>query len=103
MKNDGGTNDGGRVSRSMPKSNKKVEKILAVCWKEGMRGAMKMVCRKWGLEDSKLFSYEWFSKLELGPYHSHGEGRDGKLEAKTRSRKKINRELQEIGFKKNEH
>ena len=54
-----------------------------------MRGAMKMVYRKWGLEDSKLFSYEWFSKLELGPYHSHGEGRDGKLEAKTR--RKINK------------
>ena len=31
MKNCGGTNDGGCVSRSMPKSNKKVEKILAVC------------------------------------------------------------------------
>ena len=74
MKNDGGTNDGGRVSRIMPKSNKKVHKILAVCWKEGMHGAMKMVCKKWGLEDSKFFSYEWFSKLALGPYHSHGEG-----------------------------
>ena len=103
MKNGGGANDGGCVSRRMPKINKKVEKILAVCWKEGMRGAMKMVCRKWGLEDSKFFSYEWFSKLALGTYHSHGEGRDGKLEEKTRSRKKINRELQEIGFKKNEH
>ena len=64
---------------------------------------MKMICRKWGLEDSKFFSYEWFSKLALGPYRSHGEGCDGKLEEKTRSRKKINRELQEIGFKKNEH
>ena len=103
MKNGGGTNDGGRVSRSMPKRNKKVEKILAVCWKEGMHGAMKMVYRKWGLEDSKFFSYEWFSKLALGTYHSHGEGRDGKLEEKTRSREKINRELEEIGSKKNEH
>ena len=45
MKNGGGTNYGGRVSRSMPKSNKKVEKILVVCWKEGMRGAMKMGIR----------------------------------------------------------
>ena len=103
MKNGEGKKDGGHVSRSIPKSNKKVKKILAVCWKEGMRGAMKMVCRKWILEDSKLFSYEWFEKLALGPYHSHGEGCNGKLEAKTRSRKKINRELQEIGFKKNEH
>ena len=103
MKNGEGTNDGGCVSRSMPKSNKKVKKILVVCWKEGMCGAMKMVCRKWGLEDSKFFSYEWFAKLALGLYHTHGEGRNRKLEAKTRSRKKINTELQEIGFKKNEH
>ena len=88
MKNDGGANDGGRVSRSMPKSNKKEEKILAVCWKEGIHGVMKMVYKKWGLEDSKFFSYEWFSKLALGPYHNHGEGHDRKLEEKTRSRKK---------------
>ena len=74
MKNGGGANDGGCVSRRMPKSNKKGDKILSVCWKEGMCGAMKMVCRKWGLEDNKFFSYEWFEKLALGPYHNHGRG-----------------------------
>ena len=48
----------GMLVEACLKETKKREKMLAVCWKEGMRGAMKMVCKKWGLEDSKLFSYE---------------------------------------------